>query len=82
MDELNGRMLASQIMIAALVARVANESRDPLRFVTEYRDEVMAVIHGIRIGGHSDPVRVRQAAQDAADELFSLMKSPTPDDPK
>lgn len=82
MDELNGRMLASQIMIAALVARVANEAHDPLRFITEYRDEVMAVIGGIQIGGHSDPVRVRKAAQDAADELFSLMKSPTPDDPK
>lgn len=81
MDELNGRMLASQIMIAALVARVANESRDPLRFVTEYRDEVMAVIRGIRIGGHPDTERMRRAAQDAADELFSLMKSPNPDGP-
>lgn len=81
MDELNGRMLASQIMIAALVARVANESRDPLRFISDYRDEVRAVIAGINIGGHSDPVRVRQVAQGAADELFSLMKPPTPDEP-
>lgn len=79
MDDLNGRMLASQIMIAALVARVANDQRDPLRFVTEYRDEVMAVIAGIRIGGPSDVQRVRKAAQDAADELFSLMKSPDPE---
>lgn len=80
MDELNGRMLASQIMIAALVARLANGSREPLRFVTEYRDEVLAVIKGINIGGDSDPNRVRQAAQSAADELFSLMKSPHPDE--
>lgn len=78
MDELNGRMLASQIMIAALVARVANEARDPLRFISDFRDEVKAVIAGINIGGHSDPVRVRQAAQGAADELFSLMKPPSP----
>lgn len=81
MDELNGRMLASQIMIAALVARLANESREPLRFITEYRDEVLAVIDGITIGGHSDPIRVRQAARNSANELFSLMKPPHPDEP-
>ena len=50
--------------------------------VTDYRDEVVAVINGINIGGHSDPQRVRQAARSAADELFSLMKSPNPDDPR
>lgn len=80
MDELNGRMLASQIMIAALVARVANDARDPLRFITDFRDEVKAVIAGIAIGGHSDPARMRRAAQDAADELFSLMKPPSSDE--
>lgn len=79
MEELNGRMLACQIMIAALVARVANDSRDPLRLITEYRDEVRAVIDGIRIEGPSDTGRVRSAARAAADELFGLMKPPSPD---
>jgi hypothetical protein len=76
MDELNGRMLACQILVAALIARVANDSRDPLRFLTEYRDEVRAVIGGIAIAGHPDVERVRRAAHAAADELFSLMKAP------
>lgn len=79
MEELNGRMLACQIMIAALVARVANESRDPLRFITDYRDEVRAVIDGVRIDSPSDTGRVRSAARAAADELFSLMKPPSRD---
>lgn len=77
MDELNGRMLACQILIAGLIARVANDARDPLRFLTEYRDEVRAVIAGVAISGHPDAEAVRRAARAAADELFSLMKAPS-----
>jgi hypothetical protein len=40
MDELNGRMIACQILITGLIARVANEQRDPLRFLTDFRDEI------------------------------------------
>ena len=76
MDELNGRMLACQILVAGLIARAANDSRDPLRFLTDYRDEVRAVIAGIAISGHPDVEGVRRAAREAADELFSLMKPP------
>lgn len=77
MDELNGRMLACQILITGLIARVANESRDPLRFLTDFRDEIRAVVKGINIAGieHSD--RVRLVAQQTVDELFSLMKPPS-----
>lgn len=81
MDEVHGRMLACQIMVTALVTRAANESRDPLRFVTEFRDEVRAVIDGVRVGGHPDAARLRRAARLAADELFSLMKPPGGHDP-
>lgn len=76
-EELNGRMLACQIMMAALIARFANDSRDPLTFVTGFRDEVKAVIAGINIAGGQDVSRIRHAALAAADELFSLMKPPT-----
>jgi hypothetical protein len=31
MEELNGRMLACQILITGLIARIANDQRDPLR---------------------------------------------------
>ena len=79
MDELNGRMLACQIMVAAAVTRLANEARDPLRFITDYRDEVKAVIAGVNLGGGQDTARVRQAALAAADELFRLMKPPSQD---
>ena len=44
MDELNGKMIACQILITGLIARVANDSRDPLRFLTDFRDEIKAVV--------------------------------------
>lgn len=77
MDELNGRLLACQILITGLIARVANDSPDPLRFLTDFRDEVKAVVNGIRIAGLDDSLQVRAAAQRTMDELFSLMKAPS-----
>jgi hypothetical protein len=79
MEELNGRMLACQILITGLIARVANESSDPLRFLTDFRDEIKAVVGQVRIAGGENPDRVRQFAQRAVDELFSLMKPPSSD---
>ena len=81
MDEINGRMIASQILITALIARVANNSPDPLRFLTDFRDEVRAVVNQIRINGIDNPDRVRETARATVDELLSLMKPPSePDD--
>jgi hypothetical protein len=79
MDELNGRMIACQVLVAGLIARVANESHDPLRFLTDFRDEIKAVVAGIRINGMEDTALVRQTAQKTVDELFSLMKPPSID---
>jgi hypothetical protein len=81
MDQLNGRMIASQILITALIARVANDSPDPLRFLTDFRDEVRAVVSQIRINGIDNPEHVRENARVTVDELFALMKPPSqPDD--
>ena len=79
MDELNGRMIACQILITGLIARVANETPDPLRFLTEFRDEVRAVVKGVNIAGMDNTDRVRLVAQQTIDELFSLMKPPSSD---
>jgi hypothetical protein len=79
MEELNGRMIASQILIVGLVARVANNSPDPLRFLTEFRDEIRAVVRQVKIAGTMDADRVRQTALRTIDELFSLMKPPSQD---
>ena len=79
MDELNGRMLACQILLTGLIARVANEQPDPLRFLTDFRDEIKAVVKGINIAGKNENDRVRQIAQRTVDELFSLMKPPSTD---
>jgi len=79
MDELNGRMMACQILITGLIARVANEQRDPLRFLTDLRDEIKAVVNGVNIAGMDNTERVRQVAQRTVDELFSLMKPPSTD---
>jgi len=79
MDELNGRMMACQILITGLIARVANDSPDPLRFLTDFRDEIKAVVRGVNISGMDNTDRVRQVAQSTVDELFSLMKAPSSD---
>jgi|SRR6185312_222043 hypothetical protein len=77
MDELNGKMLACQILVTGLIARVANEQRDPLRFLSDFRDEIRAVVKGVGISGIDNSDRVRQIAQVTIDELFSLMKPPS-----
>ena len=79
MDELNGRMMACQLLITGLIARVANDSPDPLRFLTDFRDEIKAVVKGVNIAGMENTDRVRLTAQQTIDELFSLMKSPSVD---
>jgi hypothetical protein len=83
MDELNGKMIACQILITGLIARVPNEQRDPLRFLTDFRDEIRAVVKGVNIAGQGstdeNTERVRYVAQQTVDELFSLMKPPSSD---
>ncbi|MCP3467109.1 MULTISPECIES: hypothetical protein [unclassified Bradyrhizobium] len=79
MDELNGKMIACQILITGLIARVANEQGDPLRFLTDFRDEIKAVVKGVNIAGMDNTDGVRSVAQATVDELFSLMKPPSSD---
>ena len=79
MDELNGKMIACQILVTGLIARVANNSPDPLRFLTDFRDEIRAVVKGVNIAGMENTDRVRLTAQQTVDELFSLMKAPSAD---
>ncbi|GAA3838226.1 hypothetical protein AFIC_002197 [[Pseudomonas] carboxydohydrogena] len=79
MEELNGRMIGCQILITGLIARVANEQRDPLRFLTDFRDEIRAVVRGINIAGTPNADSVRLVAQQMIDEMFSLMKPPSPE---
>jgi hypothetical protein len=79
MDELNGRMIACQILITGLIARVANDKQDPIRFLSDFRDEIKAVVNQVRIFGAADSQRVRETAQTTVDELFSLMKPPSAD---
>ena len=79
MDELNGRMIACQLLIAGLIARVANDSADPFRFLSDFRDEIRAVVAGVNIAGSGMPERAREVARQTVDELFSLMKPPSRD---
>jgi hypothetical protein len=79
MEELNGRMIACQILITGLFAWVANDSKDPLSFLSSFRDEIRAVVRQVRIAGTLDVERVRETAERTVDELFSLMKPPSSD---
>ncbi len=58
---------------------VANNSPDPLRFLTDFRDEIKVVVKGGNIAGMENTERVPQIAQSTVDELFSLMKPPSED---
>lgn len=79
MDELNGRMIACQILVTGLIARVANDKPDPISFLTDFRDEIRAIVSGVNIAGISDARHVRSAAMQTVDELFSLLKAPSVD---
>ena len=79
MDELNGGMMACETQVTGLIARVANNSPDPLQFLTDVRDEIKAVVKGVNIAGMENTERVRQVTQAKVDELFSLMKPPSSD---
>ncbi len=80
MEELNGRMIACQILVTGLIARVANDSKDPLRFLSDFRDEIHAVVRQVRIAGALDTDRVRAVAVRTIDELLSLMKPRSADE--
>ncbi len=77
MDELNGRVLGLQILLTGVIARMASEKRDPVGFLTDFRDEIRAVVAGVRITGSADERKVRATALAAVDELFALMKPPS-----
>lgn len=79
MEELNGRMIACQILFTGLIAKVANNSKDPLKFLTDFRDEIHAVVRQVRIAGSLDTDLVRRIAVSTVDELFALMKPPSAD---
>jgi hypothetical protein len=79
MDKLNGRTIACQLLITGLIARVAYNSPDPLRLLTEFRDEILAGVKGVNISGMENTDRVRLTAQQTINELFSLMKPPSSD---
>ena len=72
-------MIACQILITGLIARVANDSKNPLKFLTDFRDEIHAVVRQVRIQGSLDNDLVRQIAIKTVDELFALMKPPSAD---
>ena len=79
MEELNGRMIACQILVTGLIARVANDSKDPLRFLSDFRDEIHAVVGQVRIAGSLDTASRSSDCSETVDELFSLMKPPRSD---
>jgi hypothetical protein len=78
MDELNGRMMACEILVTGLIRAAAPTARQiRSRFLSDFRDEIKAVVKGVNIAGMENTNRVRQIAQAKIDELFSLMKPPS-----
>jgi hypothetical protein len=48
-----------QPAVSSFMARIANDQRDPLRFLTDVRDEIKAVVNGIDTCGVQNAERVR-----------------------
>jgi hypothetical protein len=46
--------LRAKFLVAGLIAKVANDSKDPLRFLSDFRDEIHAVVRQVRIAGSLD----------------------------
>ena len=55
------------------VDRARRQQDRPLQFLTNFRDEIKAVVRSINIARMDNTDRVRQVAQSTIDELFSLM---------
>ncbi len=61
MEELNGRMIACQILITGLIARVAERLLKTASIIfSNFRDEIHAVVRQVRIAGALDNERVRE----------------------
>ena len=72
LDELNGRMIACQILLTGLIARVANDQRDPIGFLSDFRDEIHAFVSQVRISGTTgDQPRPPNGAQDGRRIIFA-----------
>jgi hypothetical protein len=65
--------LACRILFTGLIARLANDWRDPLRFLTDFRDEIGAAVEASTSQATNAESRAAGRAQ-TVDELFSLMK--------
>ena len=59
------------------LALIRAPGRGEHRFLTDFRDEILAVVRQVRIAGALDTDRVRHIAEQTVDELFSLMKRPS-----
>ena len=77
-DRARRKRFARSLAIPHRLSRASPTSR-PLRFLTNFRDEIKAVVRSINIAGMDNTDRVRQVAQSTVDELFSLMKPPSTD---
>jgi hypothetical protein len=50
-----------------------------LRLITDFRDEIKAVVKDVNIAGMDNAARVRQIAQNTVDESSLLMKPTSAD---
>ena len=69
--------LSGRVECGIDVVHIARVKRQ--RFLTDFRDEIGAVVEGVNIAGMDNTDRVRQVAQSTVHELFSLMKPPSTD---
>ena len=72
-------MMACQVLITGLIARVANEQPDRSHLLTDFRDEIKAVVKGVNIAGMDNAARVRHIARTRSINRSLLMKPPNAD---
>jgi hypothetical protein len=59
-----------EILVTGLIARVANNSPDPLRLLTDFRGEIKAVVKGVDILGMNNTIGSDKSREQRSTNCF------------
>ena len=78
MESVAGQIFGLQVLVTALVSRVANQQSDPEGFVRELRADALNGVRTVPYEIQGDVARVRSAAADSVNEVLDLLSRGAP----